>query len=175
MRQLLAPVLEEVVELVRPLAERRRVTIELSIEEDMPPVPYDSNAIHQAILNLLLNAVEAVPAKQGRVRLSAGWSVQEEEAWILVEDNGPGIEPGRHEEVFRPFASTKGQRGTGLGLPVTRQLVEDHHGRVELETSDPQGACFRIVLPGSGPEDPGETTGPRPTPPPHDYEAEFDQ
>ena len=173
-RQLLGPVLEEAVELVRPLAVRRRVTIELVIEEDMPPVPYDSNALHQAILNLLLNAVEAAPSKEGTVLLAAGWNVEEEEAWIVVEDNGPGIDPSRHEDVFRPFASTKGQRGTGLGLPVTRQLVEDHSGRVELEASDPGGARFRIILPGSGPEDPGETTGPRPTHPPHDYESEFD-
>ncbi|MBM44578.1 MAG: hypothetical protein CMJ36_06170 [Phycisphaerae bacterium] len=173
--QLLAPVLQDAADLVRPLARRRRISIDLDIGADMPPIPCDSNALHQAILNLLLNAVEAVPAKEGRIILSAGWNPDDDEAWIVIEDNGPGIEPGRYEEVFRPFASTKGQRGTGLGLPVTRQLVEDHRGRVELEPSGPGGAKFTIILPGSGPEDPGETTGPRPAPPPPDYDAEFDR
>ena len=171
----LMPLLEEVVSLVRPLAERRRVTIDFELDATAPPVHYDGNAMHQALLNLLLNAVEAVPSKSGVVRLRALWDAERESTCIMVEDNGPGIEPARYEEVFRPFSSTKGQRGTGLGLPVTRQLIEDHGGSLDLGPSALGGACFRIDLPGHGPQDPGETTGPRPMDSPPDHDLEFDR
>ena len=173
-QQHLMPLLEEVVSLIQPLAERRRVQLKLDLDPGAPPVQYDGNAMHQAMLNLLLNAVEAVSSKTGVVYLRASWDASSGETSIIVEDNGPGIEPERYEEVFRPFSSTKGQRGTGLGLPVTRQLIEDHGGTIDLKASELGGACFRIQLPSRGPEDPGETTGPRPMDPPPDHELEFD-
>ena len=173
--QPLMPLLEEVVTLIRPLAERRRVHLELALDSTAPPVQFDGNAMHQAMLNLLLNAVEAVSSKSGLVRLRAAWDADRGSTSIVVEDNGPGIESERYEEVFRPFSSTKGQRGTGLGLPVTRQLIEDHGGTIDLGPSELGGACFRIELPGHGPEDPGETTGPRPMEAPPDHDLEFDR
>ena len=171
----LMPLLEDVAELVRPLAERRRVQLSVEMDPEIPPIQHDCNALHQAVLNLALNAIEAAPSKSGVVRIHAGWDAESSSAWIVVEDNGPGIEPQRREEVFRPFSSTKGQRGTGLGLAVTMQLVADHGGTVDLGTSTLGGARFQILIPGSGPEDPGETTGPRPMGSPPDHDLEFDR
>jgi signal transduction histidine kinase len=174
-RGALMPLLEDVAELVRPLAERRRVRVSAAVDPEIPLILHDCNALHQAVLNLALNAVEAAPSKSGEVRIHAGWEEEPGRAWIVVEDNGPGIEPQQREEVFRPFSSTKGQRGTGLGLAVTMQLVADHGGSIELDTSELGGARFRILLPGTGPEDPGETTGPRPMGTPPDHDLEFDE
>ena len=174
-RGALMPLLEDVAELVRPLAERRRVRLSVEMDPEIPPVQHDCNALHQAVLNLALNAIEAAPSKSGVVQIHAGWEEESGSAWIVVEDNGPGIEPQRREEVFRPFSSTKGQRGTGLGLAVTMQLVADHGGSLDLDTSTLGGARFRILIPGSGPEDPGETTGPRPMGSPPDHDLEFDR
>ncbi len=66
---------------------------------------------------------------------------------IAVADNGPGVSRERHEELFEAFRSTKGQRGTGLGLAVTRKIVQEHGGRIEVQSEPKQGATFIITLP----------------------------
>ena len=168
----LDPLLKEVVQLVDPLALRKKVKIDLEIEEPLSPISCDANSLHQALLNLLLNAVEAVPAKSGRIIVRA--RTEPLGVWIEIIDNGPGIDRERLEDVFLPFASTKGQRGTGLGLPVTRQIIEGHGGHIELDSDGESGASFRLFLPTSGPLDPGETTGPIPVANPPAVEDEFE-
>ena len=89
-----------------------------------------------------------------------------QEALIAISDNGEGIEPAQHATIFEPFASTRGQRGTGLGLAVTRRIVAAHGGRVTVDSSPGQGACFTIHLPLTAPAgDPGDTDMPPPTMP----------
>ena len=131
----------------------------------MPPIPIDGNAIHQAVMNLLGNALDAAPAKTGVVTLRTRFLAESHEAQIAVSDNGPGISPERHEELFEAFHSTKGQRGTGLGLAVTRKIVEEHGGRIEVRSEPKQGATFIITLPSDRVVlDSGDTRLPRPLP-----------
>lgn len=151
-------VVQDVIALVEPVAIRKKVGIIGQCEPDMDPITCDANALHQALLNLMLNAVEAVESKSGRVEIRTRSDAQG--FWIEVVDNGPGIDPGRKEEVFRPFASTKGQRGTGLGLPVTRRIIEDHGGEITLLDGNEGGCCFRIMLPQAETDDPGATRVP---------------
>ncbi|MCP4813711.1 MAG: HAMP domain-containing histidine kinase, partial [Planctomycetaceae bacterium] len=141
------PIIQEAIDLLAVQCRHRKVTIHLEGDQDLPPVPVDASAFHQAILNLLTNAIEAVSAKTGRivVRLQVDDSCD----WVIisVEDNGDGIEPNRQAEVFQPFASSKGQRGTGLGLAVTRKIAEEHAGSLELDEAFTAGARFLLRLP----------------------------
>ncbi len=161
----LGPVIQEVVQLIQGSCDSKRVGLVLDLAQDMPPIPLDAYAIHQVLMNLLTNAIEAVPSKTGLITLKTQFLPQKHEALISVSDNGCGIDPERHEEIFEAFRSTKGQRGTGLGLAVTRKIVQEHGGSVQVESDPGQGATFIISLPsdraalGSG-----ETRLPRPLP-----------
>jgi signal transduction histidine kinase len=159
----LHPLIQEVAELIGPQCERKRVGLLLDLAEDMPPIPLDASAIHQALTNLLTNAVEAVPARRGVITIKTRFDAGRHEAVIIVADNGRGIAPELQSRVFEPFSSTKGQRGTGLGLAVTRKLVQEHGGRIELQSEVGQGAAFTVTLPSHRAAlDLGETKQPRP-------------
>ena len=161
----LGPLINEIAELIGPQCDRKRVGLLLDLADDMPPIPIDANALHQALMNLLANAVEAAPAKRGVVTIKTRFDARRHEAEIAVSDNGPGIAPELHGEIFEAFKSTKGQRGTGLGLAVTRKIVQEHGGRLGLQSQLGQGATFVITLPSHhGDLDLAETKLPRPVP-----------
>ena len=163
----LAPVVQEAAQLIQPQCDRKQVVLIQDLAEEMPPVPLDAGAIHQVLMNLLTNALEAVRAKSGVITLRTRYLPATQQAQIVVSDNGPGIAPERHEEVFEAFRSTKGQRGTGLGLAVTRTIVQEHGGRAELASDLGQGATFTITLPcDRSVLEAGETRLPRPLPKP---------
>jgi signal transduction histidine kinase len=158
----LRPLIEEVAQLMQPQADRKRVALLLDLADDMPPIPLDPNAVHQALMNLVTNAVEAAPTKTGLVTIRAKFNASDREAEISVLDNGPGIESARQSQIFEAFISTKGQRGTGLGLAVTRKIAEDHGGRLSLQSQHGHGACFVMTLPTERPGmDLGDTKLPR--------------
>ncbi len=157
------PLVEEVAQLVQEAAGRRKVGLILDLADDAPPIPLDAAAIHQVLMNLVNNALEAVAPGRGVVTITTRFDAGRREARLEVSDNGPGIPPERHEEIFEAFRSTKGQRGTGLGLAVTRKIVLEHGGRVELVSDAGRGATFRIVLPCDSPLlEAGDTRQPRP-------------
>ena len=161
----LGSLIEEIAQLVQGTCDRKKVGLVLDLAEDMPPIPLDANAIHQAVTNLVSNAVEAVPPKTGLVTITTSFLPDRHEARIAVADNGPGIPPERHEVVFEAFRTTKGQRGTGLGLAVTRKIVREHGGEVELTSEPGQGATFVISIPSDrAVVGPGETRLPSPMP-----------
>ncbi len=143
----LSRLIGEATELLQSQCDRKRVGLLLDLAEDAPPVPMDPAAIHQAVINLLTNALEAVPARSGVITVSTRYLPDRHQTLISVSDNGPGVPPERREEVFEAFWSTKGQRGTGLGLAVTRKIVEEHGGRITLEPGCGKGATFVICLP----------------------------
>mgnify|MGYP000971808675 FL=1 len=126
-----------------------RVTLERDVASGLPAVSVDADACRQIVLNLLLNAVDAL-AGEGRVRLSL--SVDGDDRVLLqVTDSGPGIAPSVRAHLFEPFVTTKpAGTGTGLGLAVVHGLVERAGGRVEADDAAPEdggGARFRVWLP----------------------------
>lgn len=155
---------QEVAELMQPVCDRKRCGLILELADDLPPIPADASALHQAIMNLLTNAVEAAPEKKGVVTIRTRFIADQQRAQIAVSDNGPGVPPELRSQIFEPFVSTKGQRGTGLGLAVTRKIVEDHGGTIELDAAAPGGATFILTLPTdrSPGMDAGDTRQPRP-------------
>jgi two-component system, NtrC family, sensor kinase len=140
-------ILNESMELVKKAAADKQVTILPEISTTQPPIPIDADGIHQALLNLLVNAIDAVEPVHGVVTLSSAYDPMMQTAVIEVQDNGVGIAPRDQKRIFEPFFSTKGQKGTGLGLAVTKKIVEEHRGTVELESKVGQGTTFRLRLP----------------------------
>ncbi len=143
----LRQVLDEVVALVQKQYDRKDVALICDYEADLPPVPIDAGGVHQAVLNLLNNALDAVPEKKGAVSLRCEYDDKAQTVRIQVIDNGQGISSENRKRLFEPFYSTKGQRGTGLGLVVTRKVVAEHHGRIDVESKPGKGTTFTLTLP----------------------------
>ncbi|MFP3937522.1 MAG: ATP-binding protein [Phycisphaerae bacterium] len=139
-------VVNECVELISPYADERGVAV-LSDLDDLPPVSADSAGLQQALLNLLSNALDAVADENGVITVSSGYDAREGNVTIGVIDNGSGIEPDEMDNIFTPFFSSKGQKGTGLGLAVARKIAREHDGDIQLESEPGSGTTFTIVLP----------------------------
>jgi signal transduction histidine kinase len=134
---------EHAVMLVRQQVLSKPIKIELQKDTTLPTVEHDSDQMHQVLLNLLLNAVQAIDGS-GIIRVVL--SSSEEEALITVSDTGRGIAPENLANIFRPFYTTKGN-GTGLGLSLARRIVEGHHGHIEVSSEIGIGTEFQIFLP----------------------------
>ncbi|MGJ7505820.1 PAS domain-containing hybrid sensor histidine kinase/response regulator [Variovorax sp. GT1P44] len=133
------------------------IDLELSLAEALPQVNVDGDQIGQVVMNLLVNAQQALAGTQGarRVLVETGMEPArancEPRVWLRVSDNGPGVESDARDRVFEPFFTTKPDGvGTGLGLAVSRTVARDHGGELTLESASPQGASFRLSLPISG-------------------------
>ena len=134
---------EHAVMLGRQQALAKSIKITLQKNASLRPVEHDSDQIHQVMLNLLLNALQAIEVN-GEVRVTV--KALGEMAAVEVADNGRGMAPEQLPNIFRPFYTTKGD-GTGLGLSLARRIVEDHHGRIDVTSALGQGTTFTVVLP----------------------------
>jgi signal transduction histidine kinase len=134
---------EHAVMLARQQVLSRPIKIELEKSPGLPEDEHDSDQIHQVLLNLLLNAVQAMEGP-GTVRVKIG--SREGYASVVVSDTGRGISPQNLPNIFRPFYTTKGN-GTGLGLSLARRIVEDHHGSIEVSSALGKGSHFTVLLP----------------------------
>jgi two-component system NtrC family sensor kinase len=124
-----------------------RVALDLDLDQGLGPVLADPTQIQQVVVNLLVNAADAV-AEGGRIRLATRKAAGGRPgAEIVVEDDGRGISAADLAHVFEPFFSTKGPRGTGLGLAVTWGIVEGHGGTIDVESSEGRGSRFTVRLP----------------------------
>jgi PAS domain S-box-containing protein len=123
------------------------VQIALEVPGDLPRVPLDARMLRQALLNLVVNAIQAMP-RGGAVTLRAGRGLRGGRPHLRLEvsDTGPGIPAGTAERMFQPFFTTKAT-GTGLGLAVVKRIVEDHRGEVTVDSREGQGSTFTLWLP----------------------------
>jgi signal transduction histidine kinase len=134
---------EHAVMFARQQAITKRIMIELNNHETIPPVDHDPNQINQVLLNLLLNAIQAMD-KPGAIHVSL--RQDHESALITVADEGKGILPENLSNIFRPFFTTKGH-GTGLGLSLARRIVEAHGGSIGVRSEVGKGTQFEVRLP----------------------------
>jgi signal transduction histidine kinase len=134
---------EHAVMLARQQVLSKPIKIELQQQPDLPEVEHDSGQVHQVLLSLLLNAVQAMDGA-GTVRVEIG--SQESYASVVVSDTGRGISPQNLPNIFRPFYTTRGD-GTGLGLSLAQRIAEDHHGRIEVSSVVGHGSRFTVLLP----------------------------
>ncbi len=146
----LREVVDQVAGTMRESYRERGVVLELELAEVVRPVWADADRLTQVVINLLSNALKYAPARSGQVVLRL--SDAPEELTLEVQDNGPGIAADQEAVVFEKFRQVSGDDhyrpgGTGLGLPISRQIVEHFGGRMWLRTTPGQGACFGFSLP----------------------------
>jgi CheY-like chemotaxis protein len=124
------------------------ITIEGRLDPELPTVVGDANRLEQVIVNLLSNALDALRSVKPPRRLTVDSFLDDTGArvCVTVTDNGPGVSPEIAQRLFRPFASTKGARGTGLGLYISRQLVREAEGELDLVKHEAPGAGARFLV-----------------------------
>ncbi len=144
----------EVVELMQPRAEEEEVTLNIQLDKDLKPIYCDPDAVHLALLNLVTNALDACCEGLGgasTVSLTtsrpSGWGVE-----YRVCDTGCGMDAGTRERLFQAFFTTKGSQGTGIGLMVTRNVIEKHGGTISVRSKKGAGSEFIIRLPERSPQ-----------------------
>ena len=138
--------LQECVDLLTPRADERGVAL-LSDLNDIPPVPADTAGLHQVFMNLLTNALEAVADNSGVITVATSYDSVGRRIAIHIHDNGGGIDPSQMEHIWEPFWSSKGQRGTGLGLAVVQKIIAEHRGDITAASPAGEGTTFTIHLP----------------------------
>lgn len=147
----------EVLDTVKTEAEMRKISLNCDLADDARSVMADNNQIYRCVLNLVHNAIDMTP-EGGQVWIGVERSTAEAalrrmsqpaQAAIIIRvgDSGPGVPDENRTVIFEPFFSTKGSRGTGLGLAVTRKIIQEHGGHIEVETKAPIPATFAIYLP----------------------------
>ena len=135
----------ECILLTQKQAAFKDIAIQSEAGESIPPIWFDKGQIEQAIINLILNAVEATPSG-GRITVSTDCCGHKDGTRIKICDTGEGIASENLNKIFDPFFTTKAS-GTGLGLAITHGIIEQHSGRIEVESQSGKGTCFTIYLP----------------------------
>ncbi len=144
---------QEICELMQPRAEEAGVSLQCELQENIPLSLFDPEGIHRAVLNIVINAIEAVEGiPNGTVTVRTGYRPETDELFVEVEDNGPGIPPEQISKIFNVFESTKGARGTGLGLAVSRKIIREHGGEISVDNRPEGGAKFILVWPRLDPQ-----------------------
>jgi two-component system, NtrC family, sensor kinase len=138
----------EVAELMQARAQECRVRLDCRLTDGIPPATFDPEGIHRAVLNVVTNAIDAVEgAPDGAVRLETGYNAAADTVFVAVTDNGPGISPEQLPRIFNIFESTKGARGTGLGLAVSQKILREHGGEITVESKPGEGSQFVLCWP----------------------------
>jgi PAS domain S-box-containing protein len=142
----LAGVVRQSVSICEHLVERGGIALTVEVDPELPVLRAVRGQLEQVLINLITNAVHAVE-NGGQVRVRA--QVDTPSSILLeVADSGPGVPDEDRDKIFEPFFTTKSDgKGTGLGLPIVRNLVEQHRGEIHVERSDLGGAAFRVILP----------------------------
>ena len=139
------PLVQETLDLVRPAVSAARLTLALETDPRVPTLLGQRSELQQVVLNLLTNALDATPPG-GAIRVTT--RLHGEEVEIEVADTGHGIPEPELKRVFDPFVTTKDPgRGTGLGLFISAQIVNDHGGHIDVTSAEGRGSIFRVVLP----------------------------
>jgi len=156
----------DVVELMTSRAKEKRVELRFAPANGLPTLTFDAEGLHRAILNVVTNAIDACqaaasddegagadsPPRPGAVEVRVEYDAAAAVVKIIVSDNGPGIPPEEIDQIFSLFVSHKGSRGTGLGLPVSQKIVQEHSGRIAVASRLGEGSRFTLEIPAVPPE-----------------------
>ncbi len=124
------------------------VEMDIQLGENLPDIEGNLQSIEQIILNIVVNAIQAIDHDRGRIRISTGYRSQDGKVYIRITDNGRGISEAISDKIFLPFVTDKqAEGGTGLGLSVTYSLVKAHEGEIFFETISGEGTSFTVYLP----------------------------
>jgi C4-dicarboxylate-specific signal transduction histidine kinase len=138
----------EVIELARNEIANNHISVRTQLAETLPAIQGDRVQLQQVILNLLINAIEAMSgmSEGPRELLISTTKTDSEGVLVAVRDSGPGLAPERVDRLFESFYTTK-PGGLGMGLSICRSIIEAHHGRLWATANTPRGAVFQFTLP----------------------------
>jgi signal transduction histidine kinase len=143
-KQSMYSIIQDVVFVHESDAEKRGVRLELLWPSDLPPVHMDAQLMYQALINLVKNSLEAMTSP-GDIVIKG--SNDKDCLVIIIEDTGPGIDPGLVGRIFDPSFTTKGRKGNGLGLSIVEDILEAHSGTIECHSDPGKGTRFTLRLP----------------------------
>jgi C4-dicarboxylate-specific signal transduction histidine kinase len=140
--------IREVIILTRGELEQKRIALQLELSDGLPHILGDRVQLQQVMLNLMLNAIEAMSIVEDRRRdlLVSTVRLEQSEILVAVRDSGAGLDPVGAEQIFNAFHTTK-PGGLGMGLSISRSIVENHDGRLLAAANDGPGATFQFTLP----------------------------
>ena len=127
--------------------KNKKIKTKKEYEKDIPKIYIDPYKIERAIINLLINATDAVDVNKGVIKVGTGYNREKEIIEIWVEDNGCGINEKNLDKIFDIFYSTKGARGTGFGLAIVQKVIKEHNGIIEVKSKVSQGTKFILKIP----------------------------
>lgn len=138
----------DVLELIQKRAEDRQIQIHPQLGDHLPEMLFDREGIHRAVLNIVLNAIDALDGQaDAKIEILTSYEERNDRARIEVLDNGPGIDPVEMPKVFNLFESSKGAAGTGLGLAASQKIMKEHGGEITVESRPNSGARFLLSWP----------------------------
>jgi C4-dicarboxylate-specific signal transduction histidine kinase len=141
-------VIREVIALTRGEAAKTGVSVQTDLADGLPPIYGDRVQLQQVILNLIVNAIEAMSgvAETTRALLISTGQAEPGGMFVAVRDSGPGLDPASLEHLFNAFYTTK-SGGMGMGLAICRSIIEAHEGQLCASANEPRGAVFQFTLP----------------------------
>jgi len=140
-------IISELMALIEPQAAGQNILITKELDSDLPQVKVDAQQLHQALMNIILNSLEAMP-KGGTLKVRSGYDQREEAIKIEITDTGYGIPEENLPYLFDPFFSSKPEgKGTGLGLSIVYEVIDEHNGSIEVKSEVNKGTAFIIKLP----------------------------
>lgn len=146
---------DTVIELLHSIednAQERGIEIKAYLYGSMPDIMADANRVYDVLLNIVSNAFDAIPDDSGGIiSISTGFDEKELKASVIIEDNGDGIPKDVLPKIFNLFFSTKGSKGTGIGLAVCKKIIEEHGGHIKAESETNKGTKFIVELPSKPP------------------------
>ncbi len=140
-----AEVISDAIRFMQPYFRTEYIDVRVKLEPELPFIALDRWQMVQGVVNLLQNAADAMADQSKRI-LSVTARVEENQMRVAISDTGTGIAAANVPHIFEPFFTTKGERGTGLGLYITKQVIVDHGGAIEVQTGG-RGTTFVISLP----------------------------
>lgn len=140
-------VISELIALIEPQAKAQNIMISKELKSDLPQLMVDAQQLHQALMNIILNSLGAMP-QGGKLKVRSGYDQRDEAVKIEITDTGYGIPEENLPHLFEPFFSSKPEgKGTGLGLSIVYEIIDEHNGSIELESEVGKGTTFIVKLP----------------------------
>jgi len=140
-------VIHGAIESLRSQLKIKNARLNIRVDQRLPVLELDGERLHEMALNLILNAIDVVDSDTGLVSVETKYDAHRHTVSLLVSDNGPGIADEMKARIFTPFESDKKTFGTGLGMAIAKQIVDQHKGVIEVESTGVRGTTFIVTLP----------------------------
>ena len=139
-------IVQSAIESLKAQLKQKKTKLHIRVDPQMPIIELDGERIHEMALNLILNAIDIVDAETGIVTVETRYSPERGTVELYVSDNGPGMTEEVKETIFLAYCSTKNKSGTGLGMPIAKQIVDQHKAKIEIDSEPGKGSTFKVIF-----------------------------